>query len=267
MAFDRDRYLERIDYAGSMQPTLDAVTALLQAHMAAIPFENLDVVLGRGVDLELDALQCKLVSNRRGGYCFEHASLFAAALDALGFDVRRHAARVVRAMARDVAPRNHMFLTLHLPEGTFVLDPGFGGGAPRAPLPLEDGAKVRLDRELHWLERQGRHWVMRTLLGDSEADCWIATLEGDNPLDFVVANHFIATHPASPFVKNLMLRALTPDGAVAIMNRDMTVYRGREVQKTRLPDRQALRSVIAQSFGFDLPEIERLRVPSIPEWE
>jgi len=267
VSLDLDAYLARIGCEAPSSRTLDDATRLLQAHMESIPFENFDVVLGRGVDLELDALQRKLVEDRRGGYCFEHASLMAAALEALGFTVRRHAARVIRVTPREVAPRSHMFLTVELPEGIFVLDPGFGGGAPRLPLPLTHGVKVRLEHETHWLERQGHQWVMRMQMGDNASDAWIATLEGDNPLDFVVANHFVATHRASPFMNNLMLRALTSDGAVAIMNRDMTRYRGGEASKSRIEDRPALRAVVAESFGFDLPEIERIRVPAIPEWD
>ena len=56
---------------------------LLEAHIAHIPFENFDVLLGRPVRLDLEGLQSKLVMSRRGGYCFEHATLFAAVLERL----------------------------------------------------------------------------------------------------------------------------------------------------------------------------------------
>jgi N-hydroxyarylamine O-acetyltransferase len=77
------------------QPTFETLAGLLHAHMLRIQFENLDVLLGRPVRLDLDSLQDKLVRARRGGYCFEHATLFAAVLEKLGFQPVRHAARVV----------------------------------------------------------------------------------------------------------------------------------------------------------------------------
>jgi N-hydroxyarylamine O-acetyltransferase len=77
----------------------------------------------------------------------------------------------------------------------------------------------------------------------------------------------VSTYPTSPFVTNLMLRAFSPRGRVSIMNRDLTVRDANVVDKSVLPDRDALRSVLAADFGFDLPEVEQLRVPGIPGWE
>ncbi|MBV9243569.1 MAG: arylamine N-acetyltransferase, partial [Methylobacteriaceae bacterium] len=80
------------------------------------------------------------------------------------------------------------------------------------------------------------------------------------------ANHFIATHPASPFVNWIMMSALTGTGRINVMNRDLTVWRGNQPQATQLADRTALRSFLVEHFGFDLPEVEQLRVSAIPEW-
>ncbi len=111
-AFDLAGYLGRIDYRGSQKPTVDTLKAIHAKHSAAIPFENLDPLLGRPVNLDLPSLQAKLVKQRRGGYCFEQNSLFASALDALGFKVTRLGARV-RWNAppdRPEGPRSHMLL-------------------------------------------------------------------------------------------------------------------------------------------------------------
>jgi N-hydroxyarylamine O-acetyltransferase len=89
---DLPAYFARIGWNGSRTPTLATLAALLERHMRAIPFENLDVLLRRPVRLDLDALQSKLVGARRGGYCFEHATLFAAALEDLGFAPERNTA-------------------------------------------------------------------------------------------------------------------------------------------------------------------------------
>ncbi|HEX5121746.1 MAG TPA: arylamine N-acetyltransferase, partial [Rhodanobacteraceae bacterium] len=91
---DLDAYLARIGWTGGREPTFATLAGILRAHVRTIPFENLDVLLGRAIDLDLRALQRKLVHARRGGYCFEHATLFAAVLEALGFAPLRHSARV-----------------------------------------------------------------------------------------------------------------------------------------------------------------------------
>ena len=265
-ALDLDAYLERVGYGGCTAPTLDTLAGLLCAHMVAIPFENLDVLLGRPVRLDLDAVQGKLVHARRGGYCFEHATLFAAVLECLGYHPVRHTARVVLFASRTQSPRTHMFLTVPLGERTFVVDPGFGALAPDAPLLLGDGTAARAGSVRHWMAREGDVWVLRAQTAEKNLDCWVSTLDADNLVDFEVGNHFTATHPSSPFVNRIMMRALTPDGRVTLMNRDLTVWRGDDARPTQLASRSALRALLVAHFGFDLPEVERLRVPSIPEW-
>jgi len=263
---DLDAYFERIGWGGSTRPTFDTLAGLLRAHMSRIPFENLDVLLGRPIRLDLEGVQQKLVLARRGGYCFEHATLFAAVLEQLGFLPARHTARVVVYLPRDASPRTHMFLTLPLPEGTFVVDPGFGGLAPRVAVPLADGKPARADQEVHWMARDAGLWVLRTRTGEKVVDCWVSPLEVDNLIDFELGNHYTATHPMSPFVNRLTMRALTPSGRVTVMNRDVTIWSGGEARSSQLADRVALRSLLVEYFGFDLPQVERLRVPSTPEW-
>jgi N-hydroxyarylamine O-acetyltransferase len=263
---DLDAYFARVQWGGGTAPTHDTLAGLLRAQVERIPFENLDVLLGRGVRLDLATLQDKLVRRHRGGYCFEHATLFAAVLEALGFAVVRHSARVVMARPRSEAPRSHMLLTVTLPQGRFIADPGLGGHAPRAPLPLMTDAPVEVDGDVHWLCRDADYWVMRTRTPERDADCWASTLEHDNLVDFEVGNHFTATHPDSPFVNRLMLSAFTPTGRVHVMNRDVTEWRDGVPHARQLASRGELRDLLASSFGFDLPEVERLRVPLVPEW-
>src|SRR5262249_40406662 len=137
-SFDLDAYLKRIGWSRETPPALETLSGLLRAHMSSIPFENLDVLLGRPVRLDLDSLQQKLLHARRGGYCFEHSILLAAATEQLGFKPARHSARVVLFFPRTETPRTHMFLTVNLPQGRFVLDPGFGGAAAQFAIPLVD---------------------------------------------------------------------------------------------------------------------------------
>ena len=262
---DIDAYFRRIHWSGSRAPTLETLAGLIEAHSANIPFENLDVLLGRPVRLDLEGLQQKLVGARRGGYCFEHASLFAAVLEALGFQIARHAARVVLFGPLADAKRDHMFMTVAIDGATYVVDPGFGPFAPHFPVPLLDQSP---GQSTHWMQRDGNFWVLHVTREDRQPVAgWASTLEVENSLDFEVFNHSIATHPKSPFVSWIFLSAVTPEGRVNVMNRNVTLLRGAaEPTAIELRDRADLRGLLAEHFGFDLPEVERLAVPAIPEW-
>src|SRR5262245_53115701 len=102
--FDLDGYLARIGWNGSREPTRATLGSVLRAHMRMVPFENLDVLLGRGIRVDLDGVYAKLVTARRGGYCFEHGTLLLAALQQLGFETVAHAARVIQLRPRSEAP-------------------------------------------------------------------------------------------------------------------------------------------------------------------
>src|SRR5689334_18703916 len=137
---DLDAYFARIGWSGARERTLEVLAGIVARHVVAVPFENLDVLLKRVPKLDLASLEEKLVRQKRGGYCYEHATLVGAVLRALGFEVVTHSARVTMFMAKEESPRTHMFLTVALPEGRFVVDPGFGGLAPRMPVPLDGTA-------------------------------------------------------------------------------------------------------------------------------
>jgi N-hydroxyarylamine O-acetyltransferase len=247
-----DAYFKRIGWSGPREPTFATLAAIARHHVRAIPFENLDVLLGKPPRLDLPSLEDKLVAQRRGGYCFEHTTLCGAMLEQLGFEVNRHSARVVMMTPRDQAPRTHMFLTVM----DHVIDVGFGGLAPHAPVPL-DGTPVGH----HRIVREGRE----VALFHDDQRLWMSTLEPEAPIDFEMGNHFTATWPASSFVQRMMLRAYTADGEVRVMNRDVTIVRGDASEKFQLADRAALRALLATYFGFEL-DVSALRIPSVPEW-
>lgn len=246
-------YFARIGWQGARTPTPDVLAGVLDHHMRAIPFENFDVLLGNPPSLDAGALEDKLVTRRRGGYCYEHTTLFAAALEELGFRPTKHAARVIMLTPREQSPRTHMFLTM---DGV-MLDPGFGAIAPRTPVPLDGSSAGQ-----HRLVEEGGERVLE----HAGKRLWTSTCEPLPHIDFVMANHFTATFPASPFVNRIMARAFTDDGEVRISNRDVTRTRGGQSETFVLADRRALREVVATYFGFDLPALDSVCVPSIPEW-
>jgi N-hydroxyarylamine O-acetyltransferase len=264
--FDLPAYLNRIGYNGPTRANYATLAGLLAAHMNAIRFENIDVLLGRPIQLDLASLQEKMVVNRRGGYCFEQATLFLAAIRAIGFDATPRTSRVILVLKPDQSPRGHMYLLVHLPEGDFIADPGLGGLACRTPIPL-DGAAVREGDESFSIATDARGRVLTIKAPDRTIDAWISGFDGDNWIDFEVGNHWFATHRASPMINRLMLRAATANGRITVMNRDVTIRENGAVSTSRLNDRAELRRLVAAHLGFDCPEIETLRVPMLPEWK
>jgi N-hydroxyarylamine O-acetyltransferase len=263
-AFNLKGYLARIGWTGPREPTFETASGVLRAHMTHIPFENLDVLLGRGIRIDRDSVYAKLVASRRGGYCFEHGVLLQAALEQLGFVPAAHTARVIMLRPRSEAALTHMFLTVPLDGRTFVFDPGFGGHAPLVPVPIDAGAHDGTD--LHRVVRRGNESTLEAHIDGAWLPLWSSTIEPAEPVDFVMANHFVCTYPASPFVTSLMLRAITPAARVSVMNRAVTRRYGGRQEKQVVDSRAALRALLNESFGFDLPDVEQMRVPSVPEW-
>jgi N-hydroxyarylamine O-acetyltransferase len=220
-----------------------------------------------GIRLDLDSVYDKLVVAGRGGYCFEHSTLLAAALAHTGFIPVLHAARVIGMRPRSEAPRTHMFLSVAVDAASYVVDPGFGGHGPLVPVPLVENQEVRDGPDVHRMTRRDGEWVLEAQIGGAMTPLWTSTFEAESRIDFVMANHFTATWHESPFVQRLMLRVLTRDGRVSVMNRDVTIARNGTFEKSQLADRAALRALLQREFGIDVPEVETLRIPSVPEWE
>lgn len=250
---DLDAYLARVGYDGPLAATETVLADLHLAHAAAIPFENIDVLLGRPPRLDLDTLQAKLVRGGRGGYCFEQNLLFAAVLERLGFAVTRLAARVLYRATRRL-PRTHMLLRVDLPGGPYLADVGFGVEGLLRPVPLADG---RAEEQFAWAYRPVRRdggWVLQARSGDGGwADLYWFTEDPHDPVDYEPANHFVATHPSSPFTRTLTAQRPTPEARLVLRNRDLVTDRGGGRVESRAVADGELLDVLAGVFGLRLP--------------
>lgn len=258
---DPDAYLARLGCARPLAPCVEALTTLHQAHVAAIPFENLDILLGRPIRLDLESLQAKLVAGRRGGYCFEQNMLFGAALESLGFAVTALAARV-RTNTAAVRPRTHMLLRVDLPEGPFLADVGFGGDGPLHPLALLPGREAWVGAAGHRLRREGDFFVLEGNGAGEWGDLYAFTLEPQYPVDFEMANHFTSTWPASPFVNNLVVQRSWPERRAALRNRTLVLHEGRAAQTWEIRDPSHLVEVLEEHFGLSFPPNTRFSQPA-----
>ena len=258
---DLAAYLARIGHAGTVSPTLDTLRALHRAHATSIPFENLDIQRGLRIDLEIGALQRKMVERGRGGYCFEHNTLAMHALRAVGFDVMACEARV-RAGATRVAPRTHMVLLVTLANQRWLWDTGFGGDTPLEPLLLgrvAQGREIGQDGESHQggasyrvIEEGALRVVRMKAAGGEWTDLYAFVADAREPIDFEVANWYTSTHPESHFVTTLTAQLRTQDGSRVLRNLTYTVTSG-ATSEVREIARKELLPLLRAQFRLDFP--------------
>ena len=257
-AIDLDAYFARIGYDGPREPTLPVLQALHRLHPRAIPFENLDVLLGRRVRLDLASVQAKLVAGRRGGYCFEHNNLFSAVLKAMGFAVTDLAARVLWGRPEGAAAaRTHRLLRVETPDGPYQADVGFGGITQTAPLPFHAGAELDTGSGAFRLAPapggDGNEWRLEFRLPAGWAPVYQLAHTPHHPIDYELSNWFVSTHPDSPFVSNLMAAWVAEDGRYALMNNALSVYPDAGGVERRELSARELEALMHDTFGVARP--------------
>ena len=248
-----DAYLHRIDYTGNRRPTIDVLNALHLAHATHIPFENLDILLGRPIRLDLASLQAKLVAGHRGGYCFEHNLLFSAVLDSLGYAVTPLAARVRLGEPR-LRARTHMLLLVTVDGMPMIADVGFGGGGMLHPMPLVEAQAVRQYAWDYRFVREGSGWVLQSLSDAQWMDLYTFTLDQQYRIDYEVANYYVSTHPDSQFTRGLFVQQATPEARYFLHADTLTIDRGPgDITVGTLADNDARLAVLAETFNLHFP--------------
>jgi N-hydroxyarylamine O-acetyltransferase len=207
--FDLDAYLERIGLSG--RPDAAVVH---RAHALAIPFENLDPQRGVPVSLAEEALVDKLVTRRRGGYCFEQNLLLKLALEALGGEADLLLARVrFGAAPGAVRPRSHLVLRVRADGSTWHADVGFGAGTLLEPIPFGPGGIYEQEGWSYRVVEDGAELVLQTIDGQAWRDMYGFVPEPVPSVDVETSNWYTSTHPHSPFVTGLRVAALAADGS------------------------------------------------------
>jgi N-hydroxyarylamine O-acetyltransferase len=248
---DVDAYLSRIGYHGPLEPTAEILAELHRAHAESIPFENLGVVLGHGISLDIGDIQDKLIRSRRGGYCYEHNLLFSALLERFGFEVTRLVARVNPDRP---GPRTHMTLNVTIGGRVWLADVGFGA-ALLEPIPLVDGAESRQGEWTNGVRRDADGlWRLRTRDDDAWNDLYAFTGEPQHPNDYRVYNHFTSTHPASPFVGQLVAIRLTPTERLTLRGTELTTVRPTGIVSQRQVPIPEMTGVLRKTFGIALDD-------------
>ena len=253
---DLAAYSARIGYEGPREPSLAVLRDIIARHATNIPFENIDVLLGRGARLDAAVLADKLVRRRRGGYCFEHNTLLFQVLSALGFAVEGLAARVVWMRPEgEIGPRTHMLLRIALPEGAYLADVGFGGLTLTAPLRFAPDIEQQTPHEPHRLVPCGGDALeLQARLDGVWVPLYRLTPQVQHPIDYEVANWFTATHPDRLFTSNLLCARPDPDCRYALLNDRLTIRRrGQPAERRVLRDAGELGDALDRHFHLPTP--------------
>jgi N-hydroxyarylamine O-acetyltransferase len=263
ISFDLDAYLARIGLTERPQPTAEGLALLQRAHRLSIPFENLDILLGRGIMIDSASVFSKLVTARRGGYCFEQNRLFGDALEALEFVSRPLLARVWLGIEGPPPPRTHTLSLVTIDGQDWIADAGFGGSyAPPMPLAdgetaqAPDGARFRLMRDpLHgWmLEREGDS---ATTDGRGGGSGWQPQfsfgLDHVFTSDLVLSNHWTSTAPESRFRQLRIASIVLPHGFASLTDRAYRRRNGDKEASGEIDDARVYRMRMSLLFGIDL---------------
>ncbi len=250
---DVDAYLDRIGYAGDLDPTIETLTGLHRAHVLAIPFENLDIILGKPILLDVGSLQTKLVDDLRGGYCFEQNSLFAAALERLGFEITPLAARV-RMGVQEPTSRTHMILAADIDGTRWLADVGFGGDTLLEPISFDGDEQVQQGAWTFRLIREAHSRVLQGLRPDGWMALYAFTEEPQLPVDYEVANHFTSTWPRSPFVTKVVVQRSGLDERWMLIDDELRVERPSGTERWTVISPEERLFILADRFGLAFPE-------------
>ncbi|HVN76883.1 MAG TPA: arylamine N-acetyltransferase [Thermoanaerobaculaceae bacterium] len=259
-ALDLGAYLRRIGVPAAPAPGTSGLEALHFGHATRVPFENLDILLGRRIRLDMASLLAKLVRAERGGYCFEHNLLFAAALERSGFTVTRLAARVRTDTAR-LLPRTHMTLLVECDGRRWLCDVGFGADTPLHPVPFGEGEVRPQFGRSYRAVREGDAWVLQLSRQGTWTDLYAFTLEPQHLVDYEMANHFTSTWSESPFVQKLTAQLPRPQVRLALRGLELTENRGASVATRVLSGDDELLEVLASRFGLRFPPGTRFKTP------
>lgn len=248
MRMDVSAYLNRINHRGSTKPTAETLRALHRTHLLTVPFENLDIHIGKRIILDEGALYDKIVNSRRGGYCYELNGLFAWLLRELGYQVTMFSAAIpikYNGCGLDV---DHLTLLVELDE-RWIADVGFGD-AYRLPLRLDErGGQNGVGRTYRITQEDG-NWVLYDLTDGKWDLNYIFSLKPHQLSDFEEANHYYQTAPESSFTQKRICSRAIADGLISLSDDRLIVTRNGQRHETPLGGEQDYVRALNEHFGI-----------------
>jgi N-hydroxyarylamine O-acetyltransferase len=249
-------YLERIGHTGPLNPDLATLTALHKAHVLAIPFENLDMQLGRPPGLDPQAAFDKLVTARRGGWCYEQNGLFGRALVSLGFDVTRLASAVLRAERGDFFMGSHLCLKVCVDGQDYLADVGFGS-SQLEPIALVEHAWEQAPLAGRLFQTEAGYWQFAIEQGPTILSYDFHAAPADET-QFARLCEWQGRDPDSIFVQNLVVQKRRLDAHVMLRGKVFTRTAQADAAQRELSSAAELVALLRDEFDLDVPEAASL---------
>ncbi|MBU1567864.1 MAG: arylamine N-acetyltransferase [Proteobacteria bacterium] len=223
---------------------------LQNAHLGAFPFNNLGVLLHENLSLESQALFDRLVTQRRGGYCFEQNKILFEVLSQLGFQCDITLCRVLHNRNFDV-PRTHRITKVTLADKNYIVDVGFGPLCPREPLLLDtDKPQDQGDAVYRIIQPDMGHYLIQK----REVGGWFTLYSFDNGFyteaDCICGHHYSSTHPDAAFVNNLVVSLKSYDNVRLLRNGEFHFIKGGKTEITEISSEDRLGAILFQDFGL-----------------
>lgn len=253
-SLDLAAYAARLGYAGPLSHSLETLVGLHRAQAFSIPFENLDIHLGRPIGLDPPSLTRKLLAERRGGYCYELNGLFRLVLLELGFAVTCLVGRNLIA-GHPLRPRAHQVLLVQVAGQPWLVDLGFGTNGLVEPIPLVAGPEHQQFFDRYRLQAAPQHnYHLQLLMQGEWQSLYTFTLDEAQPSDYQMMNFFYSQSPDSPFRKQRICTLAAPDFRVSLVDRELKIRRpDGSIAVTQLEGDEAYTAALAEYFGIRLP--------------
>ncbi len=248
-------YLQRIDYCGTLEPTAATLCALHVAHLQHVPFENLDIVRRRLFDLDPVALFDKIVTRRRGGFCYELNGLFALLLEQLGFMVTRLAARVVNKDGSLGPEFDHLTLHVQCPDDTnagWLADVGFGDSFLEPLRFDEQGEQLDGLRAYRIEHDEAYRWVWERDYDGMWTRQYRFDLRPRQLSDFAPMCVWQQTSPDSSFTQRRICSRATPDGRVTLSEMRLITKVNGQRNECTLDSEEECQMVLRERFGIEV---------------
>jgi len=251
-----DRYLERIDLSIDKKPTLENLQKLQRAHLYHVPYENLDIMRGVPLSLEIEDLYDKIVRRRRGGYCFELNGLFSWLLTELGYEVTGYFARFLRSVVGDTMPlRGHQVMRVKPidTEEAYLVDVATGIGSPDTPICMKDGALITQASGRFRLHHQPDDtWMLQEWRNEDWGRIYQFSEEPQLPIDYKTTSFFCEHAPHSTARQKWIVNMRTPEGRYTVDGEQFKHFDGDQVEVI-VPRDQAHRDQLLRDwFGIVL---------------
>ncbi len=245
-------YLQRIGIASIGVPNLQSLNLLQQQHLLYIPFENLDIHLGKEIELDYDKIYKKVVLHRRGGFCYELNGLFYLLLKDLGFQAKRISARVLGSSGKLGQEYDHLAIIVTLDSQDWLVDVGFGKFSFQ---PL----KLVLNEEQ--IDQRGAYKIK--IYDDKYQAVYIKSTGGDWKLAYIFTQkerslsefegmvHYHQTSPKSNFTKRKLCTKPNLDGRITLTNEQLKIEKNGTTTTLLIKSEEMFRQQLIQYFDMD----------------